>query len=170
MEKVVLVDYQDQMIGEMEKLEAHKQGKMHRAFSVFLYHDGKMLIHKRAKEKYHCGGLWTNSCCSHPRMNESYDEAVKRRLLEELGVTCLTKEIFSFMYYYQFPNGLTEYELDHVYIGEYTKEVVFDPEEIETVEWIPYEDLKKDVLENPSKYTPWFIIALPRVLEVLEHV
>jgi isopentenyl-diphosphate delta-isomerase len=169
MEKVVLIDFDDQVLGEMEKQQAHVEGKLHRAFSVILYHEDKMLIHKRASEKYHCGGLWTNSCCSHPRIHESYDDAVKRRLMEELGVVCDTKEIFSFVYYYQFSNGLTEFELDHVYIGEYDGEVSFDSSEIEEVKWISFEELKKDIVCNPTKYTPWFVVALKRVLKEIAH-
>ena len=170
MEKVVLIDFDDTAVGEMEKMQAHEEGKLHRAFSVILYHGDKMLIHKRASEKYHCGGLWTNSCCSHPRIYETYDEAVKRRLDEELGVSCDVKEIFSFVYYYQFSNGLTEFELDHVYIGEYSGDVQVDPNEIEEVKWISFADLKEDIKENPTKYTPWFVVALKRVLQEIEHV
>lgn len=170
MEKVVLIDFNDTVIGEMEKQQAHVEGKLHRAFSVFLYHDDKMLIHKRASSKYHCGGLWTNSCCSHPRINESYDEAVTRRLQEELGVTCDVEELFSFVYYYQFSNGLTEFELDHVYIGEYSGDVSFDEEEIEEVKWISFDDLKEDIRLHPTKYTPWFVVGLKRVLEKIQNV
>ena len=169
MEKVVLIDFNDQVIGEMEKMQAHVEGKLHRAFSVFLYHEDKMLIHKRASEKYHCGGLWTNSCCSHPRSNETYNEAVARRLQEEIGVTCDVEEIFSFVYYYQFSNGLTEFELDHVFIGEYNGEVTFDENEIEEVKWISFEELKLDIQQNPTKYTPWFVVGLKRVLETIQN-
>ena len=170
MEKVVLIDFDDQVIGEMEKMQAHEEAQLHRAFSVFLYHDDKMLIHKRATEKYHCGGMWTNSCCSHPRIHETYDEAVNRRLYEELGVKCEVKELFSFVYYYQFSNGLTEFELDHVYIGEYTGDVEVDPSEIEEVKWISFDELKEDIKMNPTKYTPWFVVALTRVLKEIEDV
>ena len=161
MEKVVLVDFNDQEIGVEEKMKAHEKGLLHRAFSVFLFHDHKVLLQKRASGKYHCGGLWTNTCCSHPRIDESVKDAAIRRLKEELGI-CVSdlNEITSFVYYASFPNGLTEYEVDHVLVGEYKGDYLMNLEEVEEMRWVELDELKEEVRLNPSKYTPWFILAL----------
>src|SRR5688500_18687364 len=108
---VILVDSEDRVLGEMEKMQAHKEGLLHRAFSVFLFnYRGEMLLQQRAEEKYHGAGLWTNACCSHPQMNESDSEAASRRIEEELKITTPLKEIFSFTYCEKVENGLTEHE------------------------------------------------------------
>lgn len=165
-EKVVLVDMKDRELGSMEKMQAHKEGRLHRAFSVFLYQDGSILLQKRAGEKYHCGGLWTNTCCSHPRMGESVYHAACRRLQEELGIeTENLEEIQSFVYRYTFSNGLTEFEYDHVLIGEYRGSWTENPEEVDEVKWVKLNDLLADIQENPDHYTPWFMIALTKVGE-----
>ena len=165
-EQVILVDMNDQKLGCMEKMRAHEEGRLHRAFSVFLFKDDEILLQKRAKEKYHCGGLWTNTCCSHPRMGESVYQAACRRLQEELGIkTADLEEIQSFVYRYTFENGLTEFEFDHVLAGEYRGGWTENPEEVETVRWVKMKDLMSDIQENPELYTPWFMIALKAVME-----
>ncbi|MEQ9229243.1 MAG: isopentenyl-diphosphate delta-isomerase, partial [Cyclobacteriaceae bacterium] len=111
-DEVILVDKDDQELGTCEKMEAHKLGLMHRAFSVLLYNSkGEMLLQQRADHKYHSAGLWSNACCSHPRPGESMEDAVARRLQEELGVVCKVKEIDRFVYHADFENGLQEHEL-----------------------------------------------------------
>lgn len=165
---VVLVDMEDRRLGCMEKMQAHAEGRLHRAFSVFLYKDDAILLQRRAKEKYHCGGLWTNTCCSHPGMDESVYQAVCRRLKEEMGIeTENLEEIQSFVYRYTFENGLTEFEYDHVLIGEYRGSWIENPEEVEEVKWVKIKDLIEDIQDNPEHYTPWFMIALNKVLEYI---
>ncbi|MDD6468143.1 MAG: isopentenyl-diphosphate Delta-isomerase [Erysipelotrichaceae bacterium] len=166
--KVVTVDLQDHAQGTCEKLEAHQKAILHRAFSVFLYHDHQLLLQKRASHKYHCGGLWTNSCCSH-QPDEDPINYIQKRMQEEIGASCEIEEIFSFPYYYHFSNGLTEFEYDHVYIGEYHGTFTINPEEVEQVCWIDFETLLKDVQMHPQTYTPWFIIALPKVIAEIQR-
>lgn len=164
MKEVVIVDYEDRALGTMEKQSAHEKAALHRAFSVFLYHGESLLLQRRAKNKYHCGGLWTNTCCSHPGWAEDVADAGKRRLHEELGITVDSlHKLDEFIYYYAFDNGLTEYEYDHILVGEYDGECTPNPEEVCEVCWVDVEELKSDVMANPKKYTPWFIIALKRV-------
>jgi isopentenyl-diphosphate delta-isomerase len=165
MEFVVLVDEQDNPIGKMEKQQAHIEGLLHRAFSIFIFNsEKKLLLQKRASSKYHCGGLWTNSCCSHPRENENIQDAANRRLAEEMGMQCSLKPIFTFMYRAEFDNGLIEHEFDHVFFGESDQNPKINPEEVETYRYIAMEDLQQEVKEFPQNFTPWFIIALERVL------
>jgi len=170
MEEVVLVDQEDKEIGREEKIKAHQEAKLHRAFSIFILNSrGEWLLQKRAKEKYHCGGLWTNTCCSHPRPGEAVEEAAHRKLKQEMGFDCDLKRVFSFIYNAPFDNGLTEHELDHVLIGKWDGEPEMNPEEVEEFKWISPEELKKDVLEHPEKYTPWFKIVLKRVEEHIKE-
>jgi isopentenyl-diphosphate delta-isomerase len=165
MEYVVLVDDQDNAIGTMEKQQAHVEGLLHRAFSIFIFNsERKLLLQKRASSKYHCGGLWTNACCSHPRENENTLDAAIRRLEEEMGMQCSLKPIFTFMYKAEFDNGLTEHEFDHVFFGESNQTPKINTEEVEAYRYIAMEDLQQEVKEFPEKFTPWFIIALDRVL------
>lgn len=165
-EFVILVDENDAPLGLMEKMEAHEKGVLHRAFSVFLFNGkGEMLIHRRALEKYHSGGLWTNACCSHQRDGETSLEAAKRRLQEEMGISCSLQEKFSFIYKAEFDHGLIEHELDHVFVGFYEGEIKPDPAEVMDWKYIHLDDLQKDIAKKPEDYTAWFKIALPRLLE-----
>lgn len=171
MEQVLLVDYNDYVIGREEKLRAHEEALLHRAFSVFLYQDDQILIHKRASSKYHCGGLWTNTCCSHPRQDEPVLKAASRRLMEELSIDCKEEdleEIHSFVYRYEFSNGLTEFEFDHVIVGEYHGTWVENPEEVDEVRWVKIPELLEDIRIHGSAYTPWFIVALGSVVNYLK--
>lgn len=166
MEHVVLVDENDNAIGTMEKQQAHVEGLLHRAFSIFIFNsEKKILLQKRASSKYHCGGLWTNTCCSHPRENESTSEAATRRLKEEMGMECLLNPIFSFIYKAEFENGLTEHEFDHVFFGETNQLPTLNLDEVEDYRYISIEDLKNEIQEFPNRFTPWFLIALDRVNE-----
>ncbi|PKR82166.1 isopentenyl-diphosphate delta-isomerase [Brumimicrobium salinarum] len=154
---VVLVDEEDNELGTMEKLQAHQEGRLHRAFSVVIFNDqNEMLIHRRAKDKYHCEGLWTNACCSHPRFNESSKEAALRRLQEEMGFTTPIHYFDSFIYKTTFDNGLTEHELDHVFVGRYSNVPKPNPEEVEDFKYINIDLLKKDIQNHPENYTVWF--------------
>lgn len=166
---LIWVDLMDQEVGYGEKLETHRNNRLHRAFSVFLYSNGKMLIQQRDQKKYHSGGLWANSCCSHPRRGEEVLEAAKRRLEEELGIRqeiCELKEIDSFIYFQAY-DGLSEYEFDHVIVAEYDGEFIPNPEEIQNLRWVTYEELEKELLEHPEMFAAWFLIAAPKVLSWL---
>ncbi len=167
-EFVVLVNEQDEEVGLQEKFLAHKEGVLHRAFSIFLFNSQKeMLLHKRAKEKYHCPGLWTNACCSHPRKGETVEVAAHRRMKEELGFDCSLKKGFTFMYRVGLPNGLIEHEFDHVFIGTYDGAInTYNPEEIEECRWITFEALQREIKANPNHFTPWFLIALQYYLKM----
>jgi isopentenyl-diphosphate delta-isomerase len=158
-ELVVLVDEKNNQIGLMPKMEAHEKALLHRAFSVFVFNKkGELMLQQRAASKYHSPLLWTNTCCSHQREGEGNLEAGKRRLQEEMGFTTDLKEVFSFIYKAPFDNGLTEHELDHVLIGSYDDAPNINKEEVENYSWMPMEDVKKDIEENPSIYTEWFKI------------
>ena len=165
--QVILVDENDNEIGFEEKIKAHENGgKMHRAFSIFIFNPKEeMLLQQRAKIKYHCGGLWTNSCCSHPGPGESTKDASHRRLVEEMGFDCDLEETSSFTYKAPFENGLTEWEFDHVFIGHYDGSINPDPEEVEDFCYMDIDDLRDDIKKHPEKYTPWFKIILEKVLD-----
>lgn len=163
-EQVILVDLYDNPIGVAEKIEAHRQGLCHRAFSVFVYRhhpEFEVLLQKRAQEKYHSGGLWTNTCCSHPRPGEEVLQAAERRLFEEMGFRVPLIATGQFHYIAHFGNGLTENEIDHVLMGELTDEVIRpNPSEVEDYRWIRLNDLKDELNRNPEHFTPWLLQAL----------
>lgn len=168
LEQVILVNENDQEIGLMEKLEAHEKGVLHRAFSVFIFnHNSELLLHKRASSKYHSGGLWTNTCCSHPRQGESILSAGKRRLQEEMGFNTELSHEFSFIYKAELDGGLTEHELDHVLFGIYNGAPVPNPEEVEDWRYVSMEDIEKDIADNPGAYTEWFKIIFNRVQQTI---
>ena len=165
-EHVILVDSVGREIGIEEKLKAHREGKLHRAFSIFIFNSlGELLLQKRSETKYHSGGLWTNTCCSHPRRGESESSAAKRRLVEEMGFDCELTELFSFIYHTELENDLFEHELDHVFVGHYDGQPVPNPDEVDDWKWMEIDRLKGDVVENPNHYTYWFKLILDRVLE-----
>ena len=164
---VVLVDIFDNEKGIMSKTLAHKSPNLHRAFSVFLYHDNKMLIQKRAASKYHSPNKWANACCSHPRSKENIKESAIKRLKEELNVSCNIEELYSFIYMSKYNDDLFEYELDHVFIGEYNGEVKLDKNEASEYKWIDIKELSDDLVNNPNKYATWFIICAPIVIKEL---
>jgi isopentenyl-diphosphate Delta-isomerase len=168
-EYVILVDENDQAIGICEKMEAHEKGLLHRAFSVFVFNDkGEMLLQRRALSKYHSPGLWTNTCCSHPRENESVEEAAHRRLKEEMGFDCQLEEVFSFTYNAAFSNGLIEHEFDHVLIGKYDSSPLLNTEEAAEYKWISIKEVLREAEENPNNFTEWFKIILPKLVEHLK--
>lgn len=169
-EFVVLIDEKDTPLGLMEKQEAHVAGLLHRAFSVFVFNSkNELLLQQRADEKYHSPGLWTNSCCSHPRENELYEEAAHRRLNEELGFDCEIEEKFHFIYKAELGENLFEHELDRVFVGYYEGEMKINPEEVKAVKWIPMEELISDMKDHPENYTAWFKIIFEKYLEKLEY-
>ncbi|MCC7318590.1 MAG: isopentenyl-diphosphate Delta-isomerase [Bacteroidales bacterium] len=169
-EFVVLVDANDNDIGTMEKMEAHEKAVLHRAFSIFIFNTkGEMLIHQRAFSKYHTPGLWTNACCSHPRLGETLQQATSRRLREEMGMEADIKKIFDFVYKADVGQGLIEHEFDHVFVG--TTDVLpnINREEVETYSYIKMDDLRNDINMHPEKYTVWFKIAFDRVEEYFQN-
>ncbi len=169
-ELVVLVNENDVPIGLMPKLEAHKKAVLHRAFSVFVLNDkNELMLQQRAAHKYHSPLLWTNTCCSHQRENETNIEAGNRRLFEEMGFTTELKELFSFIYKAPFDNGLTEHELDHVMIGYYNGEPKINPEEVEAWKWLDIDEVRKDMEENPENYTAWFKIIFDEFYHYFEE-
>ena len=168
-EFVVLVDQDDQKLGLMEKQQAHVAGLLHRAFSVFVFNsNGELMIQQRAASKYHSPTLWTNTCCSHPRDNETYEQAAHRRLQEEMGFDCDLEFKFSFIYKAHLENDLTEHELDHVFIGTFDDEPNLNPEEVMAYRWVELDDLKKDMEKNPQNYTAWFKIIFEHYVSYIE--
>ena len=161
---VILVDAQDKELGLMEKMQAHQEGLLHRAFSVFVINNNnQMLLQKRALEKYHSPGLWTNACCSHPYPNENTLVAANRRLQEEMGFNCNLKELGSFTYKTSFDNGLTEHEYDHVFIGNYNGPITVNPEEVDSFKWVSFDEIDEKLINNKHEYTFWFQVAFPLV-------
>ena len=168
-EHVILVDPADRELGTAEKGEAHRAGALHRAFSIFVFNPaGALLLQQRARTKYHSGGLWTNTCCGHPRPYEPIQEAVHRRLREEMGFDCDLKEIFSFTYKVQFDHNLFEHEYDHVFVGEYEGDAVPSPAEVDDWRWMHLGALRKDIQEHSDCYTYWLKICIERVVTHLD--
>ncbi|WP_237028636.1 isopentenyl-diphosphate Delta-isomerase [Pedobacter steynii] len=159
-EEVILVNSNDQPIGTMPKLQAHIEGKLHRAFSVFIFNrSGELLLQQRALDKYHSAGKWTNTCCSHPRPGEETILAAKRRLKEEMGMECELRPVFSFSYLAKFENGLTENEYDHVFFGFSEAVPQPDPKEVAAFRYISLEELESSLIEEEEKYTVWLKIC-----------
>ena len=170
-EHVILVDHNGRDIGTAEKIQAHRDGKLHRAFSIFVFNaSDEVLLQKRAETKYHSGGLWTNTCCSHPRPGENHHHAAKRRLYEEMGFDCELLELFSFTYHVKLNDDLFEHELDRVFVGRYDGQPTPNPEEVEDWKWMRTGILKQDIQANPQNYTYWFKLVLDRVIKHLRKV
>jgi len=161
MEKVILVDEKDNVIGEMEKMEAHQKGLLHRAFSILLFNSrGEILLQKRSTNKYHSGGLWTNTCCSHPLPAETMQEATRRKLKQEMGIDAKTEFAYSFIYKTALDKSLIEHELDHVFTGTFDGSPAINREEVEDWKFVDLNILRKDILQNPTAYTQWFKLIL----------
>jgi isopentenyl-diphosphate delta-isomerase len=161
--EVILVDKEGKEIGKGEKLKVHQEGKLHRAFSIFIFNKkGELLLQKRAKSKYHSPCLWSNTCCSHPRPGFDIKEEAKKRLKEEMGIETDLKEIFSFTYKAKV-GGLIEHEFDYVFIGKFDGNPKPSKKEVEAWKWISWNFLKSEIKENPEKYTPWLKIILNKV-------
>ena len=163
---VILVNEKDEAQGEMEKMAAHKKGMLHRAFSVFIFNNkGEMLLQRRALSKYHSGGLWSNACCSHPFPGEATAAGASRRLKEELGFQTELTEAFDFVYRAEFNNGLTEYEFDHVFTGEYNGNIYPNADEVCDYCYKGIEDLRHSLQTYPVKFTAWLHIVFPKIEE-----
>lgn len=170
-EYVVLVNEEDKSIGTMEKMEAHTKGALHRAFSVFIFNSkGELLLQQRALEKYHSPGLWTNTCCSHPRPDEAVEDAAHRRLAEEMGMECSLDYRFRFLYKAQFNNGLIEHELDHVFFGRSDMPPLLNAQEVADYRYIKMELLEKDLKEFPENYSPWLRVCFEKVKQLADQL
>ncbi len=171
-ELITLVDEKDRVIGGEEKITVHRKGLLHRAFSVliFTYDYKKTLLQRRHPNKYHSGGLWSNTVCGHPRYGEELHIAVHRRLKEEMDIATELEEIFTFHYYKEFDNGLIENEIDHVFIGEYDGFVSPEPTEVIEYKWINLADLQQELKHSPEKYTYWFRILWKKLKENLLNI
>lgn len=160
-DQLILIDDRDAQIGVMGKLETHQKGLLHRAFSIFVGNDkGELMLQQRAAAKYHCGNLWTNTCCGHPRDGEALLQAAHRRLREEMGFDCALRETFAFQYKVAFENGLWENEITHVFFGRYNSAPILNPDEADAWKWIKTADVRADILNNSAAYTYWFQEAL----------
>ena len=169
-EKVILVNEQDEPQGLMEKMEAHEKGLLHRAFSVFVVNkNNELLLQQRAHHKYHSGGLWTNTCCSHQRDGESNLDAAHRRLQEEMGFDCDLQKLTDFIYRAELDQGLIEHEFDHVFIGQWEGKPAFNPNEVADFKWIDVNELSGDMNQNPGMYTVWFKIIYDEFLNHMHH-
>jgi isopentenyl-diphosphate Delta-isomerase len=165
-QQVILVNERDELSGAMEKLAAHKKGLLHRAFSIFIFNDkGELLLQRRTLNKYHSGGLWTNSCCSHPQPGEDTIIAAQRRLKEEMGFTVPLEKVFDFVYKAEFENGLIEHEFDHVFAGKYEGKIEYNKEEVMDYCYKSLDDVRSSLQEHPEKFTKWFHLAFPKVEE-----
>jgi isopentenyl-diphosphate delta-isomerase len=161
MEHVILVDERDNEVGTMEKMEAHRKGLLHRAFSVVLFNSqGEVLLQKRSQNKYHSAGLWTNTCCSHPKPGEKIEDSVERRLREEMGITAQPGFAYKFIYRADLSNKLVEHELDYVFTGLFSGEPQINSSEVESWKYVGLADVRKDVVKNPDAYTYWFRLML----------
>ena len=163
-EYVVLVNENDNQIGIMEKMAAHIVPRLHRAFSIFIFNSkGELLLQQRAFSKYHSPGLWTNTCCSHPRDGESVDKAADRRLLEEMGLQCPMHEVFTFIYKAPVGLGLVEHEYDHVFFGQCDDAPVINTEEVASWKYMSLDNIASDMKAHPECYTEWFKISFDEV-------
>jgi len=166
MENVILVDTNDTPVGQMEKLNAHLKGELHRALSVLIFNNhGEILLQQRAFGKYHTPGLWSNTCCSHPRPGEDSLKAATRRLYEEMGFTTPLIKSFDFIYKAHFDNGLIEHEFDHVFFGTFDGDPNINPEEANDFKWVRPDFLMEDMRSSPENYTVWFRIIMEKMAE-----
>ena len=166
---IALVNENDEITGYKNKLIVHQLGLLHRAFSIFIFNsENKILLQRRAFWKYHSGGLWTNTCCSHLAIGENFEQSVQRRLQKEMGLTCNLEQIFSFRYCAALNNGLIENELDHVFVGFSNDTPSPDPAEVCDWEWADLFEINNDLILNKEKYTYWFNIAFQRILQYNE--
>jgi len=161
-ERVVLVDPEDRETGTAGKMEVHRAGALHRAFSVIIWNlQGEVLLQRRALGKYHSGGLWTNACCGHPRPGEPVEQAAVRRLAEEMGFACPLEEFGTITYRADLDQGLIEHEFVHVFRGTHEGLMNLNPEEVSEIRWITPEGLLRALQETPESFTAWFVKYMP---------
>jgi isopentenyl-diphosphate delta-isomerase len=164
MDHVILVDEKDNAIGTMEKMEAHRKGVLHRAFSVLLTNsNGELLLQRRAAQKYHCAGLWSNTCCSHPLPGQPLEAAARARLIYEMGIDIQPNYAFKFIYKAALDHSLTEHEYDHVFTGIFDGTPIVNTQEVDEWKFVNVQDLLSDLSHTPEKYTPWLKPILQRI-------
>lgn len=167
---IIKVDENDRELGKIEKMQAHHEGVLHRAFSVFVFNlNGELILQKRADSKYHSGGLWTNTCCSHPEYGESLENAVKRRLREEMGLECETEKGFDFIYRAELDHDLIEHELDHVFFGRTDAQPMINHHEASEWKYMEIDELRNEISEFPERFTVWLQICFERVYQYYEN-
>ncbi|XBS71026.1 isopentenyl-diphosphate Delta-isomerase [Acerihabitans sp. KWT182] len=162
--EVILVDDRDRPLGRMEKLKAHQEGLLHRAVTVYLFNpQGELLLQQRAEDKYHCGGLWSNTCCGHPMPHEETASAARRRLYEEMGLSCALTPVFTLQYRLPLSNGLVEHELGHVFFGVSARAPALNPSEAMAYRYLSLPAVLAQTRRNPALFTPWFLLTLPDI-------
>lgn len=167
--EVILVDHLDRPTGKMEKLEVHEKGLLHRAVTVYVFNSRhELLLQRRASDKYHCGGLWSNTCCGHPYPHESTQDAAERRLSEEMGMVLSLTPVFSLSYNLPLSNGLTEHEYGHVFFAISDVHPTLNPDEADAWCYRPVSELRDEMARDPQRFTPWFLHTFPRIPEYLE--
>jgi isopentenyl-diphosphate delta-isomerase len=160
-EHVTLVDRDDRPLGAMEKLQAHAEGRLHRAFSVFVFDQaGRLLLQRRSAAKYHSPGLWSNTCCGHPRPGEPVEAAASRRLFEEMGFRVPLRPLFRFVYRAEIGPTMVEHEVDHVLVGSFQHDPIPEPAEVQEWRWTRFDLLRQEVLREPERFTAWLRLLL----------
>jgi len=168
-EEVVLVNHKDEVVGVEEKLATHVRGALHRAFSIFIFSStGNLLLQRRTTTKYHSGGLWSNTCCGHPRMGESTEAASRRRLYEEMGFDCEVRKVFEFIYYAELGGGLFEHEYDHVLVGQFDGVPIPSRDEVDDWKWVDPTKLRAEMRQNPQIFTYWFRVAFDPLWRLIQ--
>ncbi len=166
--EVILVDHLDRPTGKMEKLEVHEKGLLHRAVTVYVFNSRhELLLQRRANGKYHCGGLWSNTCCGHPYPQESTRDAAERRLREEMGMQLALTPVFELSYNLPLSNGLTEHEYGHVFFAISDVEPQLNPEEADAWCYRSIAQIQQEMQEDPEQFTPWFLHTFPRIPNTL---
>ena len=156
--KIAIVDLNDNIIGFEDKIKVHKEGILHRAFSVFIFNErNELLLQKRAKTKYHSPSLWSNTCCSHLSVGEEMKIAVKNRLYLEMGLKCNVKFIKKFSYKISFMDEMIENEIDYLYLGWSNNNPIINLDEVSDYKWISQDELIEELKKNPDKFTYWFL-------------
>ncbi|MCU5772910.1 isopentenyl-diphosphate Delta-isomerase [Erwiniaceae bacterium BAC15a-03b] len=168
--EVILVDHLDRPTGRMEKLEVHEKGLLHRAVTVYVFNSQhQLLLQQRASDKYHCGGLWSNTCCGHPYPLESTQHAAERRLYEEMGMRLTLTPMFELSYNLPMSNGLTEHEYGHVYFAVSDDLPRLNPQEADNWCYASIEEVTRRVEQDPDAFTPWFLHTFARIPQQLKY-
>lgn len=156
-EELILVDENDVETGHLHKDKCHDDdGLLHRAFSLFIFNEkGEVLIQRRSAQKRLWPLYWANSCCSHPRRGEEMDEAVRRRLYQELGMRTDPVFLYKFIYHAHFEDKGAEHELCWVYVGRSSDPVRANPNEISEWKYVSPSQLDEALRTNPDHFSPW---------------
>jgi isopentenyl-diphosphate delta-isomerase len=164
LESVTLVDTEDNAIGSCDKITAHREGNLHRAFSILIAScDGELLLQQRAAHKYHFANRWSNACCGHPRPGESTPDAAHRRLVEELGFSVPLTQVTAFSYCAKDEiSGLVEHEYLHIFQGLYAGELTPNPDEVGAYRWMQPDRVRRGIASRPDLFTPWFVLMTAR--------